>query len=82
MANNTKQSWKAVVDLAVDILHDSNSSSIQRSLAWSVISQTNTNNQTSAKMEQIASKVLQSDKYNDNTKSLAWSILSQSNKYR
>lgn len=82
MSKNSKQTSNKIVKLAVEVLHDPNSSQIQRRLAWSALSQTNTTNQTSAEMEDIAARVLQSSKYSDDTLSLAWSILSQSNKLR
>lgn len=55
---------------------------MQKSLAASVLSQTDPLKQTGAHMEDIASRVLQSEKYSDKTKSFAASVLSQSNKNR
>ena len=82
MANNTKKSSQDMAEKASDILKNNNSSSIQKSLAGSVLSQTNTKNQTGKEMEKKASDVLKSAKYNKETKSLAGSVLSQSNKKR
>lgn len=79
---NKKQSSSKITKLAVEILHDPASSKTAKSLAGSVLSQSNTKNQTGSELEDIASKVLQSDKYNDDTKKLAGSVLSQSNKAR
>ena len=77
--NNKKTSSK-ISKIASQVLIDKNSSKIQKSLAASALSQSNTNKQTSINMEKIASNVLKSNKYNENTKSLAASILSQSEK--
>ncbi|MDO8240988.1 MAG: hypothetical protein Q7T51_03360 [Candidatus Moranbacteria bacterium] len=82
MNKNTKQSSSKVAKLAANTLTDSKASQIAKSLAASVISQTNTCKQTGAELETKASKVLQSDKYSDDTKTLAASVLSQSSKDR
>lgn len=82
MAKNTKQTSPKVMSKAASILSSNNSSEIAKSLAASLVSQSNTGKQTGSKMEDIASKVLQSDKYNSDTKTLAASVLSQSNKER
>lgn len=79
---NNKRTGKNITQKASQILRDKNSSNIQRQLAGSALSQSNTNKQTGKNMEEVASKVLKSNKYNDDTKSLAASILSQSNKGR
>lgn len=79
---NKKQTGSTLSSLASQILTNSTSSAIQKQLAGSALSQSNTNKQTGKSMETIASNVLQSPKYNDTTKSLAASILSQSNKKR
>lgn len=78
MAMNKKSSPE-VTKIASEILKDSNASQIAKQLAGSVLSQANTNNQTSEVMENLASKVLQSNKYSETTKTLAGSVLSQSN---
>jgi hypothetical protein len=82
MAENTKESSDKITELASTILQNPNSSETAKSLAGSVLAQSNTQKQTSAEMEDLASKVLNSDKYNKDTKSLAGSVLSQSNKKR
>lgn len=79
---NRKQTGTKVSSKAAKILSDTNSSQIQRKLAASALSQSNTNKQTGKDMEDIASKVLQSPKYNNDTKTLAASVLSQSDKER
>ena len=79
---NRKQTGSKLSLLASQILTDQNSSAIQKQLAGSALSQSNTSKQTCKAMETIASNVLQSSKYNDTTKSLAASVLAQSNKKR
>ncbi|RDI13210.1 hypothetical protein [Flavobacterium sp. AG291] len=76
---SAKKSSPPVTKIASSVLKDPNSSHIAKQLAGSVLSQANTNNQTSEQMERIASKALQSDKYSETTKTLAGSVLSQSN---
>lgn len=76
---SAKKSSPSVTKLASSVLKDQNASQIAKQLAGSVLSQANTNNQTSEAMENIASKALQSDKYSETTKTLAGSVLSQSN---
>ena len=82
MTKNTKQSSDELAAKASETLKDSKASDIQKSLAGSVLAQTNTGKQTGADMETKAGKALQSSKYNDDTKELAGSVLSQSNKDR
>ncbi|AMM27581.1 hypothetical protein MWMV10_MWMV10_01611 [Acinetobacter baumannii] len=82
MSKNSKQTSKSVGSLASKVLKDSSSSSIQKELAGSALSQSHSSKQTSSEMETKASQVLQSNKYNDTTKTLAASVLSQSNKER
>lgn len=82
MSKNMKSSSNAITKLAVETLKDPNASDIAKSLAGSILSQSGTNKQTSAEMEDKASKVLRSDKYSEDTRSLAGSVLSQSNKER
>lgn len=77
---NSKKSSQSVTKIASDVLRNPNSSDISKSLAGSVLSQANSQNQTSNQMEKVASKALQSEKYNDTTKTLAGSVLSQSKK--
>lgn len=79
---NKKQTGKNISTKASKILKSNKSSAIQKTLAGSALSQSNTKKQTSTKMETVASKVLQSNKYNSDTKALAGSVLSQANKNR
>lgn len=79
---NKKQTGKSISTKASKLLTSSKSSSIQKKLAGSALSQSSTSKQTSKQMETVASKVLQSNKYSADTKSLAGSILAQSNKKR
>ena len=80
MSKNTKQSSPSVTKLAAATLSDPAASKVAKSLAASVLAQSNTPKQTGAGIETIASKVMQSEKYSDETKTLAGSVLSQSNK--
>ena len=82
MPKNSKQSTPKVAAVAAKTLSNPNASEVAKTLAASVVSQSNTGKQTGAKMETIASKVLHSEKYSETTKSLAGSVLSQSNKNR
>jgi hypothetical protein len=82
MATNRKGTSNKVASLAADTLFKPGSSQIARRLAGSALSQSNTNRQTGAVMEDLASKVLRSDHYSEKTKALAGSVLSQSNKKR
>lgn len=82
MSRNSKKTSNEVSSLASKVLRDPSSSSIQKELAGSALSQSHSSKQTGAEMESRASQVLKSDKYNDTTKALAASILSQSNKER
>ena len=79
---NSKKTSDEMSSLAAKILNDQTASEIQRTLAGSVLSQSNTDHQTSSTMEDIASRVLSSDKYNETTKSLAGSVLSQAERDR
>jgi len=82
MVVNRKGTSSRVATLAADTLFKPGSSQIARKLAGSALSQSNTDRQTGAKMEDLASKVLRSDRYSEKTKALAGSVLSQSNKKR
>lgn len=79
---NSKRSSSSLASQAAKTLNRKNAPATQKSLAASVLSQRNPNNQTGSSMEDKASRVLQSDKYSAQTKSFAASILSQSNKAR
>lgn len=81
MVNKKKTSPK-LATIAAKTLKNNSSSNIQKTLAWWILSQASSTNQTWKDMEKIASDVLKSDKYNDKTKSLAASLVSQSNKKR
>lgn len=82
MSINSKQTSKKIAHLAGKVMNETNSSQVAKSLAASLIAQTNTSKQTGKEMEACASKVLQSEKYSELTKALAASVLSQSNKNR
>lgn len=82
MSKNSKKSSQRVAALAASKLSDSNSSSISRRLAGSVLSQSRSNKETGSEMESVAASVLNSTKYSSDTKTLAASVLSQSNKQR
>jgi hypothetical protein len=82
MSTNNKQTSDKVSGLASEILRDSHSSAIAKSLAASALAQAGTNKETGKAMEQLASKVLSSEKYSDKTHTLAASVLAQSNKKR
>ncbi|SIS90598.1 hypothetical protein [Phaeovulum vinaykumarii] len=82
MAINRKGTSSQVASLAADTLFKPGSSQVARKLAGSVLSQSRTDRQTGAEMEDLASKVLRSNRYSDKTKALAGSVLSQSNKKR
>lgn len=79
---NRKKTGSNISIKASKTLSSNSSSVIQKKLAGSALSQTNTSKQTSKTMETTASKVLKSPKYNNDTKKLAGSVLSQSNKKR
>lgn len=67
MSKNIKQTSPKIAHLAATTLTKNNSSAIAKSLAASLISQSNSGKQSGAKLEEVASKVLQSEKYNDTT---------------
>jgi hypothetical protein len=79
---NLKRTSPKVTQIVTKVLNDDKSSKIQKSLAGSLLSQTNTLKETGKIMEEKASIVLKSSKFNNTTKSLAGSIISQSNKKR
>ena len=79
---NLKRTTPKVTQIVTKVLNDDKSSKIQKSLAGSLLSQTNTLKETGKIMEEKASIVLKSSKFNNTTKSLAGSIISQSNKKR
>ncbi len=74
---NKKKSSESMASLASKVLNNDSASKIQKTLAGSVLSQTNSNKQTGAELEGIASNALKSPKYNDVTKKLAGSVLSR-----
>ena len=82
MTINRKGTSGEIASLAAQTLFKPGSSQVARKLAGSALSQSSTNHQTGAKMEDLASKVLRSDRYSVSTKALAGSVLSQSNKGR
>lgn len=79
---NLKKTSKKVTQIVTKVLNDDKSSKIQKSLAGSLLSQTNTLKETGKIMEEKASMILKSSKFNEISKSLAGSIISQSNKKR
>ncbi|CNF53251.1 hypothetical protein [Yersinia mollaretii] len=79
---NTKKTSASVAAQAAQILKDPNASAIEKSLAGSALSQSRTDNQTGAHMEDVASQVLANPKYSEQTKTLAGSVLAQANKKR
>lgn len=79
---NKKQTSNKIASSASNAMRTPSTSAIQKSLAASALSQTQTSKQTGKEMETKASNVLKSDKYNSTTKSFAASVLSQSNKER
>jgi len=79
---NKKKTSKEMASKASEVLRDSNSSKIAKSLAASALAQSSTKKETGKEMETKASNVMKSDKYSDETKGLAASLVSQSNKKR
>jgi hypothetical protein len=79
---NLKRTSPKVTQIVTKVLNDDKSSKIQKSLAGSLLSQTNTLKETGKIMEEKASIVLKSSKFNKISKSLAGSIIYQSNKKR
>ena len=77
---NKKESSNEMAKIAAQTLNDDHASKIAKKLAGSVLSQVNSDHQTSKGMEKIASDVIKSEKYSEETKSLAGSVLSQSTK--
>ncbi len=75
---NTKQTSNRMASLASEVLSDSGSSKIQKSLAASTLAQARNGKESGEIIQTLASKVLASDKYSDTTKELAGSVLSQS----
>ncbi|CNK77171.1 hypothetical protein ACRBEF_03370 [Yersinia proxima] len=82
MSKNTKKTSASVASLAAQILKDPTASAIEKSLAGSALSQTNTDNQTGAYMEDVAAQVLAEPKSSKLAKTLAGSVLAQANKKR
>ena len=79
---NKKTSSAHIASQASKALTSGKTSSIQKQLAGSVLSQRNSSHQTGKHMESIASNVMRSEKYSSQTKSFAASVLSQSDKKR
>jgi hypothetical protein len=82
MSFNSKVSSPKIASAASATLQNKNASGIAKSLAGSVLAQSQLGLQTGKAMEAKASQVLQSNKYSSDTKALAASVLSQSNKLR
>lgn len=68
--------------IASKTLQNNNASKIQKSLAASVLAQTNSSKQTGKAIETKASQALKSSVTSAKTKALAASAMSQSNKKR
>jgi hypothetical protein len=79
MASN-KQTGSKTASLASKTLQSSGASTVQKSLAGSVLSQSGTGKHTSKAMETKASDALKSGSSSTVTKSLAGSAVSQSQK--
>ncbi|MGD1929012.1 MAG: hypothetical protein ACFB12_08880 [Leptolyngbyaceae cyanobacterium] len=82
MSKNKKASSNKISSQAAKTLSDANASAIQKKLAGSALSQSDSQKQTGSQMEETAAKVLKSPKYSADTKRLAGSVLSQANKPR
>jgi len=82
MSKNPKATSSKVATLASETLRNPSSSTIQRQLAASAMSQADSSKQTGAEMEAKAGRVLESEKYNATTRTLAASVLAQANKER
>ncbi|MGY2797013.1 hypothetical protein ACVWV0_001189 [Ewingella americana] len=82
MTRNEKQSSESVARLAAETLNNPKASSLEKSLAGSVLSQASSKNQTGAEMEAIASKALKSASSSEVAKTLAGSVIAQANKAR
>lgn len=82
MSINTKKTSSKVAMIASKTLQSKNASQIQKSLAGSVLAQSNSNKQTGKEIEKKASQALKSSVTNAKTKTLAASAISQSNKQR
>lgn len=82
MSRNKKETSNQVAKSASKILRDPNASQLQKSLAGSALSQTNTNKQTGKAMETKASNALKNPRSAAKTKQLAGTVVSQANKKR
>lgn len=74
---NSKQTSKKIATLSSETLKSKLVSARMKRLAWSDLSQTNTNKETSTKMAKEASKTLKDKLSSAIAKKLAWSNLSQ-----
>ncbi|WP_145587749.1 hypothetical protein [Yersinia rochesterensis] len=82
MSKNKKKTSAPVAAQAAIILKDPNASALEKSLAGSALSQTNTDNQTGVYMEDVAAQVLANPESTEKAKTLAGSVLAQANKKR
>ncbi|HEI6799175.1 TPA: hypothetical protein SJ395_000749 [Yersinia enterocolitica] len=84
MSRNKKKTSASVAAQAqaARILKDPNASPLEKSLAGSALSQTNTDNQTGVHMEDVAAQVLAKPESSEKAKTLAGSVLAQANKKR
>lgn len=80
MTVNAKRSSPKMASLASAVLHNKNASKIEKSLAGSVLAQSNTNKESSHEIEELASFVLSDSEACAEAKSLAGSVLAQSKK--
>lgn len=74
---NEKVSSEKMTRLASKILHDAQSSSIEKSLAGSVLSQAVKGKETSPELKKMAMEVLHGEEFSHDAKSLAGSVLAQ-----
>lgn len=77
---NSKQTGNKAATVASKTLRSTGASSLQKSLAGTVLSQSGTNKQTSKAMETKASGALKNPASSSTTKTLAGSAVSQSKK--
>ncbi|MBW5832011.1 hypothetical protein ACVST5_02500 [Yersinia enterocolitica] len=82
MSRNNKKTSASVAAQAAKILKDPNASPLEKSLAGSALSQSNTDNQTGVHMEDVAAQVLAKPESSEKAKTLAGSVLAQANKKR
>jgi hypothetical protein len=82
MYKNRKQTSSRLASEASKVLRNPKSTAKQKSLAGSVLSQSNTSKQTGKRMETVASKTVFGKGTDPVSRRLAGSAMSQSNKKR